>query len=83
MHLTSFEQMLVQDRMQVYKNQRETLLIDINIYKRDAHLIRDAIKHNDYKMYNVCKKWVHSSYKRMKVTALRVLEYMFVYARLG
>ena len=83
MYLTSFERMLVQDRIQVYKNRREALLIDIDIYKMNINDMRDAIKRNDYKRYNVWKKLVYSSYKRVKVTALQVLKYMFVYARLG
>ena len=82
MYLTSFEQMLLQDHIQVYKNRREALLIDIDIYKMDVSFMRDAIKRNDYEMYNVWKKFVYRSYKRVKVTALQVLKYMFVYARL-
>ena len=82
MYLTSFEQMLVQDRIQVYKNRREALLIDIDIYKMNMNNLRDAIKCNNYKRYNVWKKIVYSSYKRVKVTALQTLKYMFVYARL-
>ena len=83
MYLTSFERMLVRDRIQVYKNRREALLIDIDIYKMNINHLRDVIKHNDYKRYNVWKKIVYSSYKRLKVTALQVLKYMFVYARLN
>lgn len=82
MYLTSFEQMLLQDHIQVYRNRREALLIDIDIYKMDLSFMRDAIKRNDYKRYNVWKKFVYRSYKQVKVTALQVLKYMFVYARL-
>lgn len=82
MYLTSFEQMLLQDHIQVYRNRREALLIDLNIYKMDVSFMRDAIKRNDYKMYKVWKKFVYRSYKQVKVTALQVLKYMFVYARL-
>lgn len=82
MYLTSFEQMLLHDHIQVYKNRREALLIDLNIYKMDVSFMRDAIKRNDYKRYKVWKKFVYRSHKRVKVTALQVLKYMFVYARL-
>ena len=56
MYLTSFEQMLLLDHIQVYKNRREVLLIDIDIYKMNTNFMRDAIKRNDYKMYSVWKK---------------------------
>lgn len=82
MYLTSFEQMLLRDHIQVYRNRREALLIDLNIYKMNVSFMRDAIKRNDYRMYKVWKNFVYRSYKRVKVTALQVLKYMFVYARL-
>ena len=82
MYLTSFERMLVQDQIQVYKNRRKALLIDIDIYKMTINHLRDAIKCNDYKKYNVWKTFTYRSYKRVKETALQALKYMFVYARL-
>lgn len=81
MYLTPFEQKLLQDHIEVYKNRREALLIDIHIYKMDVGCMRDAIKHNDYRTYRVWKQIVYTSYKRVKETALQVLKYMFVYAR--
>lgn len=83
MYLTYFERILVQDQIQVYKNRREALLIDIDIYKMHMNQLRDSIKCNDYKRYNVWKKFTYRAYKQVKVTALQALKYIFVYARLG
>ena len=82
MYLTNFERQLAEDQKEVYKNCREIFILDLQRYKSDSNMLRYTIRYNEYDRYIICKKFIYNSYRRMKVSALTCIKYMFVYARL-
>lgn len=80
MYLTDFELKLIDDQRKVYYYCRENLLFNIEIYKIDIDGMKTGIRYNDYHYYAMRKEWAKRDLEDIRISALRVLKYMFVYA---
>ena len=81
MYLTDFELKLIDDQRKVYYYCKQDLLFHIELYKIDIDGMKTGIRHNDYRYYAMRKKWAKRDLENIRFSSLRVLKYMFVYAR--
>ena len=79
MYLTDFELKLIDDQRKVYRYCKEDLLFRIELCKIDINGMKTGIRYNDYNYYAMRKEWVKEDLENIRISALRVLKYMFVF----
>ena len=80
MYLTDFELKQIGDQRKAYRYCREDLLFAIENYKTDINDMKIGIRYNDYHGYTIRKEDAKRDLEDIRIAALRVLKYMFVFA---